>query len=67
MFAPVRRGPGKGYTYEVQKSVNCCRHHGGGHASASGATVYSREEMEALIREADEAARAYKESHEGWL
>ena len=43
------------------------RHHGGGHASASGATVYSREEMEALIREADEAARAYKESHEGWL
>ena len=43
------------------------RHHGGGHANASGATVYSAEEMETLIREADEAVKDYKESHEGWL
>lgn len=42
-------------------------HHGGGHACASGATVYSAEEQQALIREADEAARLYKETHEGWL
>ena len=43
------------------------RHHGGGHANAAGATVYSQEEMEALIREADEAVGAYKERCEGWL
>ena len=43
------------------------RHHGGGHACAAGATVYSPEEMETLIQEADEAVKAYKESHEGWL
>ena len=42
-------------------------HRGGGHACASGATVYGREEMEALIREADEAAGQYKASHEGWM
>ena len=42
-------------------------HHGGGHACAAGATVYSAEEMDALIREADAAAKAYKETHEGWL
>ncbi len=43
------------------------RHHGGGHARAAGATVYSGEEMLALIREADEDAKKYKENHEGWL
>ena len=43
------------------------RYHGGGHDKAAGATCYSKEEMEALIRDADEAVREYKESHEGWL
>ncbi len=43
------------------------RHHGGGHACAAGATVYSREEMTKLIREADEEAKKYKETHDGWL
>ncbi len=43
------------------------QHHGGGHACASGATVYSLEEMAALIAEADAASKEYKESHEGWL
>ena len=43
------------------------KHHGGGHACAAGATVYSLEELEALIREADAEAKAYKETHEGWL
>lgn len=49
----------------VDKIANL--HHGGGHANASGATVYSREEMQALIREADEAARDYKETNTGWM
>ena len=43
------------------------KYHGGGHACASGATVYSREEMEALLRDADAHVKAYKETHEGWL
>lgn len=42
-------------------------HHGGGHACASGATVYSLEEMEELLREADAKVKEYKETHEGWL
>ncbi len=40
---------------------------GGGHACASGATVYSREEMDALLRDADALVKEYKETHEGWL
>ena len=40
---------------------------GGGHACASGSTVYSKEEMMALIADADAACKAYKETHEGWL
>lgn len=42
-------------------------HHGGGHACASGATVYSEEEMMQLIAEADARVKEYKETHEGWL
>ena len=40
---------------------------GGGHAYASGATVYSMEEVLALIAEADAVIKEYKETHEGWL
>ncbi len=40
---------------------------GGGHACAAGATVYSREEMDALIAEADERLGAFKETHTGWM
>ena len=43
------------------------RYRGGGHACASGATVYSEEEKMALICEADAASKEYKETHEGWL
>lgn len=43
------------------------KYHGGGHACASGATVYSTEEMHALIHDANEHIRNYKETHEGWL
>ena len=42
-------------------------HHGGGHAHASGATVYSQEEMAQLIKEADARVKEYKETNEGWL
>lgn len=43
------------------------KYHGGGHACASGATVYSLEEMQALLRDADAHIKEYKETHEGWL
>lgn len=43
------------------------KYHGGGHACASGATVYGKEEMEALLRDADAHVKAYKETNEGWL
>jgi phosphoesterase RecJ-like protein len=40
-------------------------YHGGGHACASGATVYSKEEMQALIQDADAMLKEYKASHPG--
>ena len=43
------------------------KYHGGGHAMASGARVYSAEEMNALIADADEHIRRYKEENDGWL
>jgi len=43
------------------------KYHGGGHACASGATVYSREEMDELLRDTDTLVKEYKETHEGWL
>lgn len=42
-------------------------YHGGGHAYASGATVYNTEEMHALIQDTDALLKEYKETHEGWL
>ena len=41
--------------------------HGGGHACASGATVYSEEELLQLVQTADTWIKEYKETHEGWL
>lgn len=43
------------------------RHHGGGHAFASGATVYSKDEIQSLIAEADAMVRDYKAAHSDWL
>ena len=40
---------------------------GGGHAFASGATVYGKEEVDALIHEADDRVRVYKENHDDWM
>lgn len=40
---------------------------GGGHACASGATVYSKEEMMGLLAKADNMLKEYKETHRGWL
>ena len=40
---------------------------GGGHACASGATVYNRDEVESLLHDADAHVKEYKATHEGWL
>ena len=43
------------------------KYRGGGHACASGATVYGQEEVQALLQDADALVKEYKETHEGWL
>ena len=43
------------------------KYRGGGHACASGATVYGQEEMQALLKDADAHVKEYKATHEGWL
>ena len=43
------------------------KYRGGGHACASGATVYGQEEIQALLCDADALVKEYKETHEGWL
>ena len=43
------------------------KYRGGGHACASGATVYGEEEVQALLKDADALVKDYKETHEGWL
>ncbi|MCQ2432092.1 MAG: bifunctional oligoribonuclease/PAP phosphatase NrnA [Clostridia bacterium] len=43
------------------------RYHGGGHDRASGATCYSRREVRALIRDADNLLGDYKANNTGWL
>ena len=43
------------------------RYHGGGHACAAGATVHSKAEAKALLKEADALLKEYKEKNEGWL
>ena len=43
------------------------KYHGGGHDMSAGATVYSVEEINALINEADELLGEYKRTHNDWL
>ena len=43
------------------------KYHGGGHDCASGATVYSKKELKALISDADSRLKEFKESNKGWL
>ncbi len=43
------------------------KYHGGGHACACGATVYSKKEFKALVKDADEWLGKYKQNNEGWL
>ena len=43
------------------------KYRGGGHACASGATLYGKDEIALLLRDADAHVKAYKETHEGWL
>ena len=51
----------------VEVSPLAERYRGGGHACACGATVYSKKEAKALLAEADELLKNYKENNEGWL
>ena len=43
------------------------QYHGGGHACAAGATVYSKAEMKELIKKANILLGEYKANNEGWL
>ena len=43
------------------------KYRGGGHACASGATVYGREEIDQLLADADKHVKEYKDTHEAWL
>ena len=43
------------------------KYRGGGHACASGATVYGMDEVNALLKDADALLKDYKATHEGWL
>ena len=43
------------------------KYHGGGHACASGATVYSKAELNALVADADALLGEYKETHTDWI
>lgn len=43
------------------------KYHGGGHACAAGATVYSKNQMNKLLSEADALLGKYKSENEGWL
>ena len=50
-------------------AINSVAEHyrGGGHACACGATVFSKKEMRALVKETDAIVKEYKETHEDWL
>ena len=43
------------------------KYRGGGHACACGATVYSMQEAQELVKEADLLLGQFKEKNEGWL
>ena len=43
------------------------KYHGGGHACAAGATVYSKREMKELLSDLDARLAQYKKENEGWL
>jgi len=43
------------------------KYRGGGHACASGATLYGFPEIDQFLADADALVKEYKETHEGWL
>ena len=43
------------------------KYRGGGHACAAGSTLFSRKEIKAMLSEADEIIKKYKEENEGWM
>ena len=51
----------------VTVNALAAKYHGGGHDCASGATAYSKKEMNSIISDADALIKEYKSTHEGWL
>lgn len=43
------------------------KYHGGGHACAAGATVYSKAEMKRLLQDADDLVADFKANNKDWL
>ena len=43
------------------------KYRGGGHACACGATVYSQDEVQTLLQDADLLVKEYKQTHTDWL
>lgn len=43
------------------------RYNGGGHAKASGATLYAKEDIKKLVKECDEKIKKFKEENNEWL
>ena len=43
------------------------KYRGGGHACASGATLYGKDEIPAILADTDALVKEYKETHEDWL
>ncbi len=43
------------------------KYNGGGHDCAAGATVYTKEEFDALLADAESLIKNYKETHNDWL
>ena len=43
------------------------KYNGGGHSMAAGAAVYTKEEMQNLLNDADKLLKEYKATHGGWL
>ena len=51
----------------VPINVVAQKYHGGGHACACGATLYSEKDIRNLLNDMDALVKNYKETHEDWL
>ena len=67
VYDTVRNGQGESALYNQVINTIAEKYRGGGHACASGATIYNTEEQNALISDADTLIKEYKETHKEWL